>query len=53
MPGTFLQVPVPALELATLGLPVYTFGADAGGRCAVIGPAEFTGEPLIEDFRGL
>jgi hypothetical protein len=31
VPGTFVHVPVPALELATLGMPVYTFGADAGG----------------------
>jgi hypothetical protein len=31
VPGTFLHVPVPALELATLGMPVYTFGAGAGG----------------------
>lgn len=30
-PGTFLHLPVPAVELGALNIPVYTFGGDAGG----------------------
>jgi hypothetical protein len=31
VPGTFIHLPVPALELTALQIPAYTFGGDAGG----------------------
>jgi hypothetical protein len=31
VPGTFIHLPVPAMELTALQLPSYTFGGDAGG----------------------
>jgi hypothetical protein len=31
VPGTFIHLPVPAVELNAIQLPTYTFGGDAGG----------------------
>ena len=31
VPGTFIHLPVPAVELTSLQIPAYTFGGDAGG----------------------
>lgn len=33
-PGTFTQIPIPARELETLGLPIYTFGGPGGDSSA-------------------
>jgi hypothetical protein len=31
VPGTFIHLPVPAVELTSLQIPAYTFGGEAGG----------------------
>jgi hypothetical protein len=32
--GTFLHMPIPARELETLGLPIYSFGGEGGPGAA-------------------
>ena len=39
-PGTLIQLPVPARELETLALEIYTFGGSSGGAAPVIVPGD-------------